>query len=143
MKPGFHRALGAVTTALLGLLLSLPATAQSKLSGDWDVIVVGGGLMGSSTAWQLARANQRVLLLEKQDAIYTQGSSFGEARISRSLGPPGDIWSYMHNRAVAEAHRLVELLNQHGESADWQSDLPAWKDLCHVLFNTKEFIFVN
>ena len=103
---------------LLSLLLSFPATAQSALSGDWDVVVIGGGLMGSSTAWQLARDGQRVLLLEKQGEVYTQGSSFGEARISRSLGPPGDIWSYMHNRTVAEARELVAFLNERGESAD-------------------------
>ncbi len=131
MKPGFHRALGPVITGLLSLLFGLPAIAQSKLSGDWDVIVIGGGLMGSSTAWQLARADQRVLLLEKQDAIYTQGSSFGEARISRSLGPPGDIWSYMHNRAVAEAHGLVELLDKHGESVS-MSDIYATSPVNYV-----------
>jgi len=107
-----------VVLALLSLLLCMPATAQSNLSGDWDVVVIGGGLMGSSTAWQLARRGQRVLLLEKQDAVYTQGSSFGEARISRSLGPPGDIWSYMHNRTVKEALELVAFLNDHGESVD-------------------------
>lgn len=118
MNTAFHRAWGPFVSALLSLFLCLPTAAQSRLSGDWDVVVIGGGLMGSSAAWQLARADQKVLLLEKQDAVYTQGSSYGEARISRSLGPPGDIWSFMHNRAVAEAHELIELLNQHGESVD-------------------------
>jgi len=50
-----------------------------------DTVVIGGGLMGSATAWQLSRQGNEVLLLEKQDSIYTQGSSYGVARIARSL----------------------------------------------------------
>jgi len=99
------------------VLFSQHTRAQEYASSDWDVVVIGGGLMGSSTAWQLARNGKQVLLLEKQGEVYTEGSSFGEARISRSLGPPGDIWSYMHNRTVAEAHELVSFLQTHGESA--------------------------
>ena len=93
-----------------------PAAAQSAPDRDWDVVVVGGGLMGSSTAWQLAREGQKVLLLEMQGETYTQGSSFGDARISRSLGPPGDIWGYMHNRTVAEMKELIAYLNVNSDS---------------------------
>ena len=100
----------SIIIGLLSLILCMTATAQSDLSGDWDVVVIGGGLMGSSTAWQMARNGQRVLLLEKQGATYTQGSSFGDARISRSHSPPGYIGSYMHNRTVDEAHILFALL---------------------------------
>jgi glycine/D-amino acid oxidase-like deaminating enzyme len=103
---------------LWALICGNVAAAQSDLAEDWDVVVVGGGLMGSSTAWHLARAGQRVLLLEKQGAVYTEGSSFGDARISRSLGPPGDIWSYMHNRTVSEMKELIAVLNEHGDSLD-------------------------
>ncbi|NKB88472.1 MAG: FAD-dependent oxidoreductase [Acidobacteria bacterium] len=92
-------------------------SAEDPLGADWDIVVVGGGLMGSSTAWQLARAGQRVLLLEKQAAVYSQGSSFGDARIARSLGPPGDMWSYMHNRTVSEAEQLIAFLRDHGDDA--------------------------
>ena len=109
--------LRAVFLGLVVLLSGWSANAQSDLSESWDVIVIGGGLMGSSTAWQLSRRGQRVLLLEKQGEVYTQGSSFGEARISRSLGPPGDIWSYMHNRTVAEAGDLIAFLNERGHAA--------------------------
>ena len=97
-------------------LFAATASAESELDGDWDVVVIGGGLMGSSTAWQLAREGQNVLLLEMQGETYTQGSSFGDARISRSLGPPGDIWGYMHNRTVAEMKELVAYLNENGDT---------------------------
>jgi glycine/D-amino acid oxidase-like deaminating enzyme len=118
MKPIIQSTGKPVLFGLLILLFSAQTTAQSDLSGDWDVVVIGGGLMGSSTAWQLAKSGQNVLLLEKQGEVYTQGSSFGDARISRSLGPPGDIWSYMHNRTVAEAHELIALLSDNGDSVD-------------------------
>ena len=76
-----------------------------------ETVIIGGGLMGSSTAWQLANAGKKVLLLEKQGETYDSGSSFGEARIARSLGPQKDKWSYLHNRTVIEAQKLVDFLN--------------------------------
>jgi len=97
---------------LAGLLL-LAAGQPTQADEDYDVVVIGGGLMGSSAAWHIARAGQSVLLLEKQAAEYTEGSSLGEARIARSLGGTGDIWSYMHNRTVAGAEELIAFLNRH------------------------------
>lgn len=112
-----HKLKTRIGFILLALIMSVPAIAQEDLIDDWDVVVIGGGLMGSSTAWQLAKSGQKVLLLEMQGEVYTQGSSFGDARISRSLGPPGDIWGYMHNRTVAEMMELVRVLNEHRELA--------------------------
>lgn len=77
-----------------------------------DVVVIGGGLMGSSTAWELSKYEQNVLLIEQQDSIYTFGSSFGEARISRSLGPIEDIFSYLQQTSVKETKDLIEYLNE-------------------------------
>lgn len=67
--------------------------------------------MGSSAAWHLSDQGNKVLLLEKQDSIYNQGSSQGEARIARSSNRGNDIWSYLHNSAVAETHKLIKDLN--------------------------------
>jgi glycine/D-amino acid oxidase-like deaminating enzyme len=77
-----------------------------------DIVVIGGGLMGSSTAWELSKYGQNVLLLEQQDSIYTFGSSFGEARISRSLGPKEDIFSFLQQTSVKETKQLIEYLNE-------------------------------
>ncbi len=49
----------------------------------FDVIIIGGGGMGSATAWQLARRGQRVLVLERFDIPHAHGSSHGISRIIR------------------------------------------------------------
>ncbi len=49
----------------------------------FDVIVVGGGGMGSAAAWQLAKRGQRVLVLERYDIPHAHGSSHGISRIIR------------------------------------------------------------
>lgn len=77
-----------------------------------DTVVIGGGLMGSSTAWEISKYGQKVLLIEQQDSVYTFGSSFGEARISRSLGPKEDIFSFLQQTSVKETQDLIEYLNQ-------------------------------
>lgn len=77
-----------------------------------DVVVIGSGLMGSSTGWELSKNGEKVLLIERQDSIYTFGSSFGEARISRSLGPKNDIFSFLQQSSVAETKELIKYLNK-------------------------------
>lgn len=76
-----------------------------------DVIVIGGGLMGSSAAWHLSQRGLDTLLLEKQEEEYTNGSSYGEARVSRSLGYDGDILAYLQQRSVIETKKLIDFLN--------------------------------
>ncbi len=96
--------------SLLGIILILISCSTEDETED--VVVIGGGLMGSSTAWELSEYGQDVLLIEQQDSIYTFGSSFGEARISRSLGPTGDIFSYLQQTSVSETKNLIDYLNE-------------------------------
>ncbi|WP_257294012.1 FAD-binding oxidoreductase [Endozoicomonas sp. YOMI1] len=79
-----------------------------------EVVVIGGGLMGSAAAWQLARDGKEVILLEKQDHEYSQGSSKGLTRIARSNNLARDLWSYLHNRSVRETATLVNFLGNQG-----------------------------
>ncbi|KAJ0090355.1 hypothetical protein Patl1_12673 [Pistacia atlantica] len=53
-------------------------------SKEFEVIVVGGGIMGSATAYQLAKRAQKTLLLEQFDFLHHRGSSHGESRTIRS-----------------------------------------------------------
>jgi sarcosine oxidase len=52
-----------------------------------DVLVVGGGAMGSATAWQLARRGVDVVLLERFGPGHGNGSSHGATRIFRFAYP--------------------------------------------------------
>jgi sarcosine oxidase len=55
--------------------------------GAFDAIVIGAGMAGSATAWQLAADGQRVLLLEQFEIGHARGSSHGESRIFRFAYP--------------------------------------------------------
>jgi len=81
-----------------------------------NIIVIGGGLMGSSAAWQLSQYGEKVLLIEQQSAKYKEGSSFGESRITRSLGPKKDIFSFLQRKTVEESKKLLAFLNGIEES---------------------------
>jgi sarcosine oxidase len=49
----------------------------------FDTVVIGGGAMGSSTAWWLARRGRSVLLAEQFERGHVRGSSHGAVRIFR------------------------------------------------------------
>ena len=53
-----------------------------------DVIVVGAGLAGASTAWHLARAGLRVLLLEKETLAGTHSSGRNAAILRQAVADP-------------------------------------------------------
>ncbi|GFP81630.1 probable sarcosine oxidase [Phtheirospermum japonicum] len=69
----------------------------------FDVIVIGAGVMGSSTAYQTAKRGLTTLLLEQFDFLHHRGSSHGESRTLRATYPE-DYYSEM----VFESTRLWE-----------------------------------
>jgi N-methyl-L-tryptophan oxidase len=50
---------------------------------EFDTIVIGGGIVGTSTADALLRKGEKVLLIEQFDPGHTRGSSHGDGRIIR------------------------------------------------------------
>ncbi|KAM0910631.1 hypothetical protein ACQ4PT_014018 [Festuca glaucescens] len=56
-------------------------------SEQFDVIVVGAGIMGSCAAHAAASRGARVLLLERFDLLHQRGSSHGESRTIRATYP--------------------------------------------------------
>jgi len=53
------------------------------MSNAVDVVVVGAGAMGSTAAWQLAKAGRSVVLLEQFGRLHDRGSSHGQTRVFR------------------------------------------------------------
>lgn len=103
----------------------------------YQTIVIGGGLMGSSAAWHLAKEGKKVLLLEQQTAVYTGGSSFGEARIARNLGPEGDIWAYLHRKSVEETQILLDFLNKKSSSKYCITDIYTTSPVSYIFYGEK------
>ncbi len=73
----------------------------------FDTIVIGAGVMGSATAYHLARRNRRVLLLEQFGFLHSRGSSHGKSRIIRLTYPEPQFERLMPHayRLWAEAER--------------------------------------
>ena len=59
----------------------MPSRAASSMA--FDVVVVGGGVMGSWTAARAAARGAKVCLLDQYDAAHSRGSSHGDGRIYR------------------------------------------------------------
>ncbi len=104
---------------LIFQFLSCSTPTDEKIE---EYVVIGGGLMGSATAWQLAKEGHFVTLLEKQAEIYTEGSSYGEARIARSSNRGSDLWSYLHNLSIKEVKKLIDFLNEADRPKAYEMD---------------------
>jgi monomeric sarcosine oxidase len=52
-------------------------------SRHFDVIVLGGGTMGTAAAWALGKRGSRTLVLEQFHHVHDQGSHGGETRVIR------------------------------------------------------------
>ncbi|MCP9964150.1 FAD-dependent oxidoreductase [Actinomadura madurae] len=71
-------------------------------------VVVGAGLTGAATAWQLARRGHEVTVLERSAPANAEGSSHGSARILR-YGYPDPFYARLVVEARAEWDELERL----------------------------------
>uniref|UniRef100_A0A7N0TD78 FAD dependent oxidoreductase domain-containing protein n=1 Tax=Kalanchoe fedtschenkoi TaxID=63787 RepID=A0A7N0TD78_KALFE len=60
---------------------------STKTETPYDAVVIGAGVMGSTTAYNLAKRGHRTLLLEQFDFLHHRGSSHGESRTIRATYP--------------------------------------------------------
>jgi sarcosine oxidase len=72
-----------------------------------EYVVVGAGLAGAATAWQLASRGHDVTILERSVPASHDGSSHGSARIFRYAYP-----DEFYTRAVLESKALWDELNR-------------------------------
>lgn len=85
----------------------------------YDTIVVGLGAAGAATLYQLAKAGQRVLGIDRYTPPHTQGSSHGETRLTRCAIGEGEAYVPLALRSHEiwrdlEAETGLDLLTQCG-----------------------------
>ena len=88
-----------------------------------ETVVVGGGAMGSATAWHLARSGRQVTLIERFGARHTMGASHGRSRnfnityvepeYQAMLREAAVLWRELEDESGASLLDLVGVVN-HG-----------------------------
>ncbi|XP_034024930.1 peroxisomal sarcosine oxidase [Thalassophryne amazonica] len=87
---------------------------------DYECVVIGAGVQGSFTAYQLAKKKKKTLLLEQFVLPHTRGSSHGQTRIIRKayeqhfyvqlMGESYDLWAQLEREAGVKLYRRTGLL---------------------------------
>lgn len=128
---------------------------------SYDHIIIGGGAMGSATAWQLARAGRSVLLIERFAQLHAHGASHGASRnfnIAYTepdyldlVAEAGYLWRTLEaetdthlldlvglvNHGAGEPEHHDELLHQHGFSATTLTPHEAQERWPGIRFDTR------
>jgi cysteine desulfurase/selenocysteine lyase len=84
-----------------------PSRAIAPTNRTADVVVIGTGIHGRSTAWALARRGISVLQIEQFADGHTQGSSHGATRMIRRAYPH-QIWDGFVDTAYAAWQQLSD-----------------------------------
>lgn len=80
------------------------------------VIVIGGGIVGSSAAYALQRAGADTVLIDREDAGQATAAGAGIVAPGSSLSAPA-AWYPLAYRAVAFYEELLQRLSEDGEAA--------------------------
>ncbi|MBN8842527.1 MAG: FAD-dependent oxidoreductase [Sphingomonadales bacterium] len=78
------------------------ASAKASTSAAWDFIVVGAGVFGAWTAWNLQRRGNRVLLLDAWGPAHNRASSGGETRLIRTEYAGNELYTRWAWSSLAE-----------------------------------------
>ncbi|XP_059187860.1 peroxisomal sarcosine oxidase [Centropristis striata] len=95
---------------------------------EYDCIVIGAGVQGSFTAYQLAKKNKKTLLLEQFVLPHTRGSSHGQTRIIRKAYEQDfythmmeecyELWSQLEKETGVKLYRQTGLLVMGPENSE-------------------------
>ncbi|KAK0135827.1 Peroxisomal sarcosine oxidase [Merluccius polli] len=98
--------------------------------GDYDCIVIGAGVQGSFSAYELAKRGRRTLLLEQFVLPHSRGSSHGQTRIIRKaydqdyytvmMDESYRLWSQLEEEAGVKLYRQTGLLVMGPENGTYQ-----------------------
>ncbi len=93
--------------SLAGASAALSAAAQGRSPGPrvvsrWDSVVVGAGVFGAWTAWNLQRQRQRVLLLDAWGPAHARASSGGESRLTRTIYGADRVYTRMAAQSLTD-----------------------------------------
>src|ERR1044072_1574810 len=94
--------------------LLLPISAYNPLvstNQTFDVAVVGAGVFGAWTAYQLSRAGAKVVLVDAYGPGNSRASSGGESRMIRMGYGPDEIYTRLAQRSLT---LWTELFDQPG-----------------------------
>src|SRR5262245_20493600 len=112
MLQGIARCAGALSLAALfggGVVRAQAAEPRAGSSGaGWSSIVVGAGVFGAWTAWNLLRKGERVLLLDAWGPAHARASSGGESRITRTAYGADEVYTRMAWDSLADWRWLSE-----------------------------------
>jgi len=113
-----------------------------------DVVVVGAGIMGSATAYALAKEGRDVLLVEQFAIGHNRGSSHGRSRIVRLAYPELEFvelakesfvrWRELERESGAELLELNGLLELVEDPAQSSRDALAAADAEYELLDREE-----
>lgn len=77
-------------------------SASASLNEPWDAVVIGAGVFGAWTAWNLRRRKQRVLLIDAWGPGNARASSGGESRMTRTAYGPDKVYTRMAWESLEE-----------------------------------------
>ncbi|WP_457101308.1 FAD-dependent oxidoreductase [Microbacterium sp. P5_E9] len=99
------------------------------MTGSTQVVVIGGGVMGAASAWQLARRGIDVTLVERFGPLHRHGASHGTARnfnvsyedpgLLRWLHEAADLWGELEGETDAAILTRTGIIN-HGPGRDFE-----------------------
>jgi monomeric sarcosine oxidase len=96
--------------ALAGLVPAAGSSAQTPRERDaaYDVVVVGGGVFGTWTAYHLCRAGRKVLLVDAYGPGNSRASSGGETRVIRMSYGDNEIYTRFSWRSLGQWKELAQ-----------------------------------
>ena len=78
----------------------------------YDVIIIGGGVIGCAAAYELTKYNLRVALFEKENDIATGTTKANSAIIHAGYDPvPGSLTARLNVRGNELAHEICKKLD--------------------------------